>query len=58
MGSDKRLKQIDDAQISKEYETQVPLTQVCLPLNNKVLFAATETGSVRSYKYPFTGEYQ
>ena len=58
VGSDKRLKQIDDAQIAKEYETQVALTQVCLPLNNKVLFAATETGSVRSYKYPLTGEYQ
>ena len=34
------------------------LTQVALPINSKTLFAATESGTLRSYKYPLTGEYQ
>ena len=58
VGSDRKLKQLENAQILKEFESEVALTQVALPINSKTLFAATESGTLRSYKYPLTGEYQ
>lgn len=43
-------------QVSRELETQVMITALALPYGGKILFAATETGVVRCYKYPLTGK--
>lgn len=43
-------------QISRELETGLLITALTLPYGGKILFAATETGLVRCYKYPLTGE--
>jgi hypothetical protein len=42
-------------QITREMETQVLITALALPYGGKILFAATETGAVRCYRYPLTG---
>lgn len=42
-------------QVTREMETQVLVTALALPYGGKILFAATETGVVRCYKYPLTG---
>jgi hypothetical protein len=44
-------------QISKEFDTGVVLTQLALPSQSKLMFAATETGAIRTYKWPLSGEY-
>jgi hypothetical protein len=41
-----------------EYATDSVLTQVVLPASGKMLLAASESGTVRSYKFPLTGEFQ
>eukprot|EP00959_Pyramimonas_sp_CCMP1952_P232098 4850361-Pyramimonas_sp.AAC.1 len=33
------------------------MTQICLPTSGRALFAASETGTIRSYNYPLTGQY-
>jgi len=58
VGSDKKLKELDDYQVIKEYDTGVLLSQISLPTSCRTLFAATESGTVRAYKFPLTGEYQ
>jgi WD40 repeat protein/phage terminase small subunit len=59
VGSDKKLKEISDSQTSKEfYCDDCCLTQVALSHGGRMLFAATDTGAVRSYKFPLTGEFQ
>ena len=58
VSSDCKLKEFDDAQEAKEYDTGTVLTQVALPTSAHALFAASETGAVRAYKFPLTGEYQ
>ena len=57
-GSDKKLKEFEDGQVVKEIDTDVLLTALILPAGGRTLFAATETGSVRCYKFPLTGEHQ
>ncbi len=42
-------------QVSQELDAQVLVTALALPHGGKVLFAATDTGAVRCYKYPLTG---
>lgn len=42
-------------QVTREMETQVLITALALPHGGKILFAATELGIVRCYKYPLTG---
>jgi hypothetical protein len=42
-------------QITRKMDTQVLITALALPYGGKILFAATETGAVRCYKYPLTG---
>jgi hypothetical protein len=44
-------------QVSRELDTQVMITALALPHGGKILFAATESGVVRCYKYPLTGEH-
>eukprot|EP00198_Chlamydomonas_reinhardtii_P011942 XP_001701279.1 flagellar associated protein [Chlamydomonas reinhardtii] len=63
-GTDKKIKEFEDSTgtgttISKEIDTGgVNLTQLALLPNARVMFAATEAGGVRTYKYPLTGEFQ
>jgi hypothetical protein len=45
-------------QVTREMETQVLITALALPYGGKILFAATELGAVRCYKYPLTGEHK
>lgn len=45
-------------QVTREMETQVLITALALPYGGKILFAATELGDVRCYKYPLTGQHQ
>ena len=59
-GSDKKIKEFEEApgsgtQITKEIDAGTNLTQICLLPNAKVMFAATENGSLRTYKFPLTG---
>lgn len=49
------LLQGSGTQVTREMETQVLITALALPYGGKILFAATETGVVRCYKYPLTG---
>eukprot|EP00002_Diphylleia_rotans_P000166 TRINITY_DN1008_c0_g1_i4.p1 TRINITY_DN1008_c0_g1~~TRINITY_DN1008_c0_g1_i4.p1 ORF type:complete len:1179 (-),score=303.89 TRINITY_DN1008_c0_g1_i4:414-3950(-) len=58
VGSDKKLKEISDSQINKDFDTGIALTQVVLSHSGRMLFAGTESGSIRSYKFPLTGEFQ
>ncbi|GBG61790.1 hypothetical protein CBR_g23749 [Chara braunii] len=58
VGSDKKLKEIDDSQVVKQYNATVVLTQIALPSYGRLLFAGTEVGTVRAYRYPLTGEFQ
>ncbi|KAG0554261.1 hypothetical protein KC19_12G077500 [Ceratodon purpureus] len=57
VGSDKKLKELDDAIIIKSYTSVVALTQVKIPFGSSLLFAGTDTGSARAYKYPLSGDF-
>lgn len=43
--------------MSKEVDTDCAVTALALPYGGRVLFAGTETGAVRGYRYPLTGEF-
>ena len=43
--------------VSKEIDAGCAITALALPYGGKVLFAGTEGGAVRGYRYPLTGEY-
>ncbi|KAJ7558943.1 hypothetical protein O6H91_04G062500 [Diphasiastrum complanatum] len=58
VGSDKKLKEMDENQVIKSYPSVVVIAQIVLPSMSRLLFAATELGGVRTYRYPLTGEYQ
>eukprot|EP00240_Pyramimonas_obovata_P000064 CAMPEP_0118921440 /NCGR_PEP_ID=MMETSP1169-20130426/720_1 /TAXON_ID=36882 /ORGANISM="Pyramimonas obovata, Strain CCMP722" /LENGTH=1196 /DNA_ID=CAMNT_0006862159 /DNA_START=210 /DNA_END=3800 /DNA_ORIENTATION=+ len=62
VGSDRKLKEFEESpgagfQVSKEFDTGGVMTQICLPISGRALFAASETGTIRSYNYPLTGQY-
>ena len=62
-GSDRKIKEFEEApgsgtQITKEIDAGTNLTQVGLLPASKVMFAATESGALRMYKFPLTGEFQ
>eukprot|EP00965_Chrysotila_dentata_P055400 1838140-Pleurochrysis_carterae.AAC.4 len=57
VGSDAKLKEISDSNIAKDLDTGVVLTQIVLSQSGRMLFAATEHGTIRSYKFPLTGDY-
>jgi WD40 repeat protein/chromosome segregation ATPase len=59
VGDDRHLKEIVDSAIDKELDVGVGLTQVAISAPpQRMLFVGTETGVVRSYKFPLTGEFQ
>lgn len=43
--------------MAKEVESDCAVTALALPYGGRVLFAGTETGAVRGYRYPLTGEF-
>lgn len=51
VGSDKKLKEICDSQINKDIDCDVCLTQLSISVSGRLLFAGTETGTVRVYRY-------
>lgn len=62
-GSDHKIKEFEEApgagtQITKEIDAGTNLTQLGLLPAAKVMFAATEAGALRMYKFPLTGEFQ
>ena len=59
VGSDKKLKEFDDSAtgLAREIETGVLISQLIIPENGKHLFAGTETGVIRAYKFPLSGEF-
>lgn len=60
VGSDGTLREFDEtSQIAREFDTGLKLTQIALPSKNpKMLFAASESGTVRAYRFPLNGEFQ
>ena len=60
VGSDRMLKEFDAAYaLTQEFSCDAgALTQVAIPASGRSLFAATERGTVRAYKYPLDGEFQ
>ncbi|CAG9461063.1 unnamed protein product [Pedinophyceae sp. YPF-701] len=63
VGSDKKLKEFvgeegtGSATIAKDFDSDENLTQLALPQGTRTLFSATDSGIVRSYRYPLSGEY-
>jgi len=59
VGSDKKIKEITDSNIVKEYDLPgAVLCQVVLSHSGRMLFTATDTGSIQSWKFPLTNEVQ
>jgi len=59
VGSDRKLKEISDSNVTKEITdaTAVQINQIVLSHSGRMLFAGTEAGTIRSYKFPLTGDY-
>ncbi|MEW5319195.1 MAG: hypothetical protein WDW38_010360 [Sanguina aurantia] len=62
-GSDRKIKEFEDSmgagtQITKEVDAGGSLTQLSLLPQAKIMCAATDTGSIRTYKFPLSGEFQ
>lgn len=64
VGSDRQLKEIEfpASQVSKELDCGAVLSQVVLSRSERLFFAGTaesrRPGAVRSYKFPFTGDFE
>lgn len=56
-GSDKMLRQIVDSEVTACRDAGLILTQLVLSHSQRLLFAGCESGAVRAYKYPITGEF-
>ena len=59
VGSDRKLKEIADSNVTKEIQdaSSVAINQIVLSGSGRMLFAGTEAGTIRSYKFPLTGDY-
>ncbi|CAK9258476.1 unnamed protein product [Sphagnum jensenii] len=55
VGSDRKLRELDEMQVLKIFESNVALTQIAMCGGGALLFAGTETGAIRAYSYPLTG---
>ena len=59
VGSDKKIKEISDSAVAREHVAGgTLLTQVVLSNSGRMLFTGAENGTVQSWKFPLTGEYQ
>jgi len=57
VGSDHKLKEISDSNITREFDAACVINQIVLSHSGRMLFAGTELGTVRSYKYPLNGDF-
>eukprot|EP00967_Tisochrysis_lutea_P077403 scaffold105095_cov27-Tisochrysis_lutea.AAC.1 len=57
VGSDMKMKEIADSNVNKDFPTGTVITQIVLANSGRMLFAGTDMGTIRSYKFPLTGEY-
>merc|ERR1719440_2487302 len=59
VGSDRKLKEIADSNVTREIAdpASVQINQIVLSHSGRMLFAGTEAGTIRSYKFPLTGDY-
>ena len=59
VGSDRKLKEISDSSVTKEITdpTSVQINQIVLSNSGRMLFAGTEAGTIRSYKFPLNGDF-
>lgn len=51
VGSDKKLKELADSQVNKDLDSEVVLTQLIISGSGKMLFAGTEHGAIRAYRF-------
>ena len=59
VGTDKKIKEISESNIAKEHEAGGQLlTQVVLSHSGRMLFTGAENGTVQSWKFPLSHEYQ
>ncbi|KAK9915002.1 hypothetical protein WJX75_003504 [Coccomyxa subellipsoidea] len=61
--SDRKIKELEEIagtgmQITRELDTDCMLVQLVLPPGGKTLYAGTDTGCIRAYKLPLSGEHQ
>eukprot|EP00698_Gefionella_okellyi_P006107 TRINITY_DN15567_c0_g1_i1.p1 TRINITY_DN15567_c0_g1~~TRINITY_DN15567_c0_g1_i1.p1 ORF type:complete len:1180 (-),score=311.31 TRINITY_DN15567_c0_g1_i1:65-3577(-) len=56
-GNDKKIKQIAENAVQVSYDHPVCVTQLTISRSGKQLFAGTEQGTIRAYKFPLTGEF-
>ncbi|EIE19478.1 WD40 repeat-like protein, partial [Coccomyxa subellipsoidea C-169] len=61
--SDRKIKELEEIagtgmQITREFDTGCMLVQLVLPPGGKTLYAGTDTGCIRAYKLPLSGENQ
>ena len=56
VGSDHKLKEISDSTINRDFDTGCQVNQIVLSHSGRMLFAGTELGTIRSYKFPLTGD--
>ncbi|TPX41520.1 hypothetical protein SeMB42_g05538 [Synchytrium endobioticum] len=56
VGSDRMLKQITDSAVTCEIDCGLVLTQIILSHSGRMMFAGTSSGTVRSMKYPLSGD--
>merc|ERR1719440_959811 len=57
VGSDRKMKEISDSNITKDFDTGAQINQIVLSHSGRMLFAGTDAGTVRSYKFPLTGDF-
>ena len=59
LSGEAQLKEISDSNITKEIAdgNAVQINQIVLSHSGRMLFAGTDAGTIRSYKFPLTGDY-
>lgn len=57
VGTDLKLKEIAESNINRDFDTGAIINQIALSNSGRVLFAGTEAGTLRLYRFPLTGEY-
>ncbi|KAJ3163963.1 Cilia- and flagella-associated protein 57 [Geranomyces variabilis] len=55
VGADRTLKEITESTVTLEMESDQVLTQIVLSTSGRMLFAGTQSGTVRSLRFPLSG---
>lgn len=59
VGSDHLLKEVDaNGTFTQEIRAMESFSQLVLPARSRSMFAATDSGLIRAYRFPLTGEFQ